>query len=95
MASDLTRAQRDMLEVVCPEGKREPAWWDAPRLLVHLYDHHRTSEGVHVTAASLVRRGFLEKTRNRLGTPRVAYKITPKGREMVAALRSLDKAAER
>jgi hypothetical protein len=93
MAADVTRAQRAMLVLVYPgRNKRTLAsWWTGEDMLRMLYDH-RTTQGVHQTAASLVRRGCLEK---RVGgaSEKVYYRITDKGREMVAALASLDKAA--
>jgi DNA-binding MarR family transcriptional regulator len=92
MAADVTRAQRAMLILLNPGSKRTRAqWWVGEDMLRMLYDH-RTTQGVHQTAASLVRRGCLEK---RLGgaSEKVYYRITDKGREMVAALASLDKAA--
>lgn len=92
MVTDVTAAQRAMLELLSGDSYTEARWWDGTRLLAHLYQHHRTAQGVHQTASSLVRRGFAQKqTYNRA----VEYRITAQGWEMVNALHSLDKAQRR
>lgn len=87
--SDLTQPQRAMLELL--DANRHPAFpaWTGDDLLRHLYDNHSSTQGVHQTAASLVRRGYLAKRKVR---GQVVYNVTAKGHELVAALCSLDKA---
>jgi hypothetical protein len=87
--SEVTVAQRAMLELLCvsTNARAQGYWWDGPDMLVYLRSYHVTTQGVHQTAASLVRRGLVEKARHR---GQVIYRISGKGREMVAALRSLD-----
>lgn len=89
--SDVTVAQRAMLELLCvsTNARAQGYWWDGPDMLDYLRSYHVTTQGVHQTAASLVRRGLVERD-NRASVGRVTYRISPKGREMVAALRSLD-----
>jgi|SRR5215469_17639530 len=85
----VTATQRAMLNILNGSGR----WMDGTELLVHLYDYHRTTQGVTMTAASLVRRGLVEKglVRRPKGAPDnrkvQAYRITPKGQELLAALR--------
>jgi len=85
----VTKAQRAMLEVLAHSSHA----MRAGELLTFLYEHHRTSQGVHQTAASLVRRGYLEKgnqsvrlTRSQPPRKSVAYRITHAGRQFLAAL---------
>jgi hypothetical protein len=93
--SNVTPAQRAILDVVAPPSRRHRAqWWSGDQLLAKLSGHSRTTQGVHQTAASLVRRGYLRK--RRIGSAeKVYYIITAKGCEIVAALASLDKQAGR
>jgi hypothetical protein len=97
--TDVTPAQRAMLALVTPDTlRRQPARWTGDDMLRHLPAYHHTTQGVHMTAASLVRRGYLEKLRVRITRgrpPVIAYRVTRTGREMLDALRSLDKAARR
>jgi len=81
----VTKAQRAMLETLDTLG-----WWDAPHLLTMLYDHHRTTQGVTMTAASLVRRGLVEKRRNPPNG--IVYHITHDGAQLLAALRYTEQA---
>jgi len=75
----VTKSQRAMLDALDNLG-----WWDASRLLTQLYEYHRTAQGVHQTAASLVRRGLVKKqTVGKL----VTYHISSDGAQLLAALR--------
>jgi hypothetical protein len=85
--SDVTARQRAMLELLCisTNARAQGYWWDGPDMLQYLGGP--AVQGVHQTAASLVRRGLIDKARRR---GQVIYRISVKGRELVAALRSLD-----
>jgi Fe2+ or Zn2+ uptake regulation protein len=82
--NDLTKPQRDMLELLA--AARTPL--NAKNLLHHLGEHHETTQGATQTAASLVRRGYAKKMRMLGGV--VHYSPTPRGVELLAALASLE-----
>jgi len=84
----VTATQRAMLNILNGSGR----WMDGTELLVHLYDYHRTTQGVTMTAASLVRRGLVKK--QTVGKA-VSYHISSDGAQLLAALRYTDRAAGR
>jgi hypothetical protein len=63
MSKKLTTPQRDMLATLASQT----AWWTAADLLRSLYNNHTTTQGVHQTAASLVRNGWAEKRPSKSG----------------------------
>lgn len=84
-APGVTAQQRAAAEFLAAN----PGRWTAADMLRHLYQHHNTTQGVTQTVASLVRRGYVAKhTSGR----HITYSATPKGAELVRALRSLDRA---
>lgn len=93
--SDLTQYQQDMLNAL----RYSHGYTSARYLLTKLADNHRTEQGVHQTAASLVRKGYLLKRRewahgNRTVGP-IAYSVSPKGVEWLQATDSLTAQAAR
>lgn len=88
---DLTKPQVDMLRVIPGDGSRvgyaDTSWIDGAELLRRLPQNHRTTQGVHQTAASLVRHGYVFK--DKLASRGVEYRITSKGVELLRAMDSL------
>lgn len=72
--SQLTQPQRDMLGILASGSAGKGMTGDDLARL--LYRNHRTTQGAHQTAASLVRKGLATKE----GSP-VTYFITATGRE--------------
>lgn len=94
-STDVTTRQRAMLVIMNPARKQDPARWYSGEKLLPLLAGRETTQGVHRTAASLVRRGYLARRTVGSSYGKVVYAVTGKGREMVAALASLDKLNER
>lgn len=78
---NLTRTQSRMLEIMAaaPNPHRR---WTGHELAGLMYDHFRTPEGAHMTAASLVRRGLAAKETH---AGAVAYTVTAAGRQYCTA----------
>jgi hypothetical protein len=70
----LTKTQRDMLAVL---AARPGLNYTGRDLLAALPENHLTTQGVHQTAASLVRRGLAYHGKDIDG--RVCYRATPDG----------------
>lgn len=88
--NDLTKPQEAMLREIPGDGGRrsgDAGWIDGAELLRRLPDNHATTQGVHQTAASLVRRGYAIKSK--IAGHGVEYRITSKGVELLRALDSL------
>lgn len=88
--NDLTAPQEAMLREIPGNGGRwsgDAGWIDGAELLRRLPQNHSTTQGVHRTAASLVRRGYAMKSK--VAGHGVEYRITEKGVELLRAIDSL------
>ena len=81
MSTRLSASQREVLTAAASGGD---AGWTGPELLAHI-GRQSSVQGIHQTAASLVRRGYLRKERRRIpgyGLGRaVVYIATRAGRQ--------------